>query len=116
MERWASPPGHHTDGSEKRHRSIPALMEGQKENGKCYRETRIVIPSGARDLQLQRLKTSGLKTIEKINSANLWPIFDRDHKLQSRPDLRHRANFYIHQAAIKPALPNRVSVEVSRNA
>jgi len=60
--------------------------------------------------------TSVLKTIEKINSANPWPIFDRDHKLQSRPYIRHRANFYVHQTSIKPALPNRVSVEVSRNA
>ena len=60
--------------------------------------------------------TLGLKTIEKISSANLWPIFDGDHKLQSRPDIRHRAHFYVHQAGIKPTLPNRVPVDVSRNA
>jgi len=108
--RWSAgrpPPGHYTARREKRHRSIPAFMEGQRGNV----TERYEVPS-----KEERGITSGSITIGKINSANFSPIFDRDHKLQSRPDIRHCANFYVHQAGIESTLANRVSVDVSHNA
>ncbi len=44
------------------------------------------------------------------------PILDRDHELQSRPDLGDGADFHVHQAGIKPALANHIFREVSGNA
>src|SRR6266478_7353223 len=46
----------------------------------------------------------------------LRAILDRDHELQSRPDVRDRADLHVHQASIKPALSNHIFGEVGSDA
>ena len=41
-----------------------------------------------------------------------WAIFDRDHELQSRPDIGDGADFDVDQAGSDAALPHDVFVEV----
>lgn len=48
--------------------------------------------------------------------ARLRPILDRDDKLQSRPDLSHRAYFNIDEAGIESDLANHILREVGGDA